>query len=502
MAPGSHSRSSTPESDLEDDSRLPVVAKIVTYTTTKSKTTTRKSKPKTTKETKTKNFRFAFAPTEEAYVELLKTILVKHHIKRLPDLVSKKKIYPMKIQVPPATKSDAEDVINVEEFKDIAKGLNKKPPAPPKAITIFVDMKEVENGLKKANNSSDSGSDEEEPGSDGSNDDDLTGPEQELARLRGMLREKYGNDRDNCLSYTDPTTGENVTLTVFMTKEWARALYDKVPGVSLSIPPNTAIFDLINRQAQIKKPRSSSESISPTSGGDASATQALGTLNSIFGVFNTLLQTHSQGRNPPVTPGSAITGNSSPSRSGASSPLANTPTKLTRFLKYAEQKGVEHITEREPLFKARGLGPDVIEHLSKADLDELGISRGDGIRLQRLAPSWWDSEKKGLVRKRKADDAFPHDDESPRRLCPAPQAPPVSIRFEKRWIDKASGQLLDGGASYFGSGFRLGQAHEHIDYCWWYFSQEVQALIPVPQGYLPVLEGDYAREIQVGDEDD
>jgi hypothetical protein len=57
---------------------------------------------KTKKETQTKNFRFKFAPTEESYVKLLKAILVKHHIKCLPDVVGMKKIYPMKIQVPPA----------------------------------------------------------------------------------------------------------------------------------------------------------------------------------------------------------------------------------------------------------------------------------------------------------------------------------------------------------------------------------------------------------------
>jgi hypothetical protein len=52
----------------------------------------------------------------------------------------------------------------------------------------------------------------------------LTGPEKGLAHLRGRLHKKYRNDRDNSLSYTDPTTGENVILTVFMTKEWAWAL--------------------------------------------------------------------------------------------------------------------------------------------------------------------------------------------------------------------------------------------------------------------------------------
>ncbi|KAJ2933903.1 hypothetical protein H1R20_g3196, partial [Candolleomyces eurysporus] len=502
MAPRTASTSPS-STDSEDESKIPVIAKLIVYTSTT--TTSKKSKArvtKTTKATKTKNFSFAFEATEENYLELLKLILVKHHIKSLPDLVAKKRYYPMKIQVPPATKSDAEDVVNLKEFNAIARKFDKKPPV--KAITIYVDMKEVERGLKKNRldkDDSESGSEDEpsNPANSSDEDEDLTGPERELAILRGKLREKYGNDRDNSLSYTDPTTGENIPLTVFMTKEWARALYDKVPGVSLSVPPNTPTFDLINRQPSIKKPRSSSASASLSLGNDGSAVQALGTIHSIFGVFNSLLNRengHSQGGNTPATPAPAMNGNTPPT-AGLDSPLANTPTKLGRFLEYAEQKGVSDVTEMEALFRARGFGPDVIEHLSKEDLAELGISRGDGIRLQKLAPKWWELEKM-RPKKRKAAEAFSDDNNSPRRLRPDR---PLSIRFEKRWINKETGELLEGSASYFGSGFRLGQAHEDVDYCWWYFSREVQASVPVPAGYLPVLDGDYAKEIQVGDED-
>ncbi|KAJ2925907.1 hypothetical protein H1R20_g11184, partial [Candolleomyces eurysporus] len=212
MAPRTASTSPS-STDSEDESKIPVIAKLIVYTSTT--TTSKKSKArvtKTTKATKTKNFSFAFEATEENYLELLKLILVKHHIKSLPDLVAKKRYYPMKIQVPPATKSDAEDVVNLKEFNAIARKFDKKPPV--KAITIYVDMKEVERGLKKNRldkDDSESGSEDEpsNPANSSDEDEDLTGPERELAILRGKLREKYGNDHDNSLSYTDPTTVAN-----------------------------------------------------------------------------------------------------------------------------------------------------------------------------------------------------------------------------------------------------------------------------------------------------
>lgn len=272
-----------------------------------------------------------------------------------------------------------------------------------------------------------------------------------------------------------------------------------MPGVLLAVPPNTPTFDVINRQPSIKKPRSSSASDSISSGNDAPAVQALGTIHSIFGVFNSLLNRenrHSQGSNTQATPAPAVNSNT-PKTTGLDSPLANTPTKLRRFLEYAEEKGVSDVTELEQLFQARGFRPDIIEHLSKEDLAELAISRGDGIRLQKLAPKWWEMEKM-RPKKRKAAEAFGENANSPHRDRPDP--PPVSIRFEKHWIDKETRTLSEGSASYFRSGFCPGRAHEDVDYCWWYFSQEVQASVPVPASYLPVLDGEYANEL-VGDED-
>lgn len=219
----------------------------------------------------------------------------------------------------------------------------------------------------------------------------------------------------------------------------------------------------------------------------------------MFGMVSSLLNRengHPHGANTPATPAPAV--NNTSLAGGFDSPLANTPTKLSRFLEYAEQKGVSDVTEMEPLFKARGFGPDIIDQLSKEELAELGISRGDGIRLQKLAPKWWEMEKL-QPKKRRAAEAFGDDDNSARRLRPDP--PTTTIRFEKRWIDKETGKLLEGSASYFGSGMRPGRAHDDVDYCWWFFSQDMQTTIPVPPGYLPVLTGDSANDIQVGDED-
>ncbi|RXW11947.1 hypothetical protein EST38_g13908 [Candolleomyces aberdarensis] len=249
MAPrtGSTSPSST---DSKDDSKILVIAKLVVYMS--MTTTSKKLKAqvtKTTKATKTKNFSFNFKATEENYLELLKVILAKHHIKSLPDLVAKKRYYLMKIQVPPAMKSDAEDIFNLQEFNAIARNFDKKPPV--KAIAIYVDMKEVKRGLKKNlldkdNSESRSKVKLSNPANSNDKDNNLAGLERELALLRGKLWEKYGNNSNNSLSYTNPTTGENVLLTLFMTKEWAQALYDKIPLVLLSMPPNTPSFNLIN----------------------------------------------------------------------------------------------------------------------------------------------------------------------------------------------------------------------------------------------------------------
>ena len=50
----------------------------------------------------------------------------------------------------------------------------------------------------------------------------------ELARFRLLLEKKYATDHDGTYSYIDPATGTAITLTLFMMKEWARAMVSYV----------------------------------------------------------------------------------------------------------------------------------------------------------------------------------------------------------------------------------------------------------------------------------
>lgn len=61
----------------------------------------KKQASKDAKEAKTKTFDFEFAPTEENYLKLLKNILTHHKI--TGHTVTESKVYPVKMQVPPAT---------------------------------------------------------------------------------------------------------------------------------------------------------------------------------------------------------------------------------------------------------------------------------------------------------------------------------------------------------------------------------------------------------------
>lgn len=112
-----------------------------------------------------------------------------------------------------------------------------------------------------------------------------------------------------------------------------------------------------------------------------------------------------------------------------SSPVRPTPTKLTRFLEYAEDKlGVVNATTFEHRLREQSYGPDILHLADSNDLKSLGIDPGDVIRLKRGAPDWYN----GPLAKR------------PRRMehdGPQPPSPPGAVNeeqkvsFERRWKD-------------------------------------------------------------------
>jgi hypothetical protein len=60
--------------------------------------------------------------------------------------------------------------------------------------------------------------------------------DEELARLRGKLEKRWGNDNDSSYAYLDPITGQRYPLTPFMMDEWVRGMVCSVyyePGCVL-----------------------------------------------------------------------------------------------------------------------------------------------------------------------------------------------------------------------------------------------------------------------------
>jgi hypothetical protein len=95
--------------------------------------------------------------------------------------------------------------------------------------------------------------------------DGITELESQLAHFRVLLEKKWGHDHDNSFTYFPPDASYSLPLTPYMLKEWARALvsshlyspnispdvsqYDGADLVSVSVPPNSPLFDPANRVA-------------------------------------------------------------------------------------------------------------------------------------------------------------------------------------------------------------------------------------------------------------
>ncbi|KAJ4492133.1 hypothetical protein C8J55DRAFT_382279, partial [Lentinula edodes] len=149
------------------------------------------------------------------------------------------------------------------------------------------------------------------------------------------------------------------------------------------------------------------------------------------------------------------------------SPAKNTPTKLRRFLEYAESDaGVKNATYHLFALENKGYGPDILECVEDKDLVDLGIKHGDAMRLKRAAPIWFNGP------------------EAKRKQPLAPLAQPDQhqnrTRFEKRWID-------DGCFSTSGRSMRQLDDGEKLDpsYSWFYFSELAHSMIPVPKNFVP-----------------
>jgi hypothetical protein len=109
----------------------------------------------------------------------------------------------------------------------------------------------------------------------------------------------------------------------------------------------------------------------------------------------------------------------SAAESAPSSPVCNTPSKLSRFLKYAEEQlGVHAATGYEENFHAHGYEPDILHLVEDSALQHIGLSEGDIIRLKKNALRWWNLESNSLKRKWSSEDVSG----SMLPLCPEPSS--------------------------------------------------------------------------------
>jgi hypothetical protein len=227
------------------------------------------------------------------------------------------------------------------------------------------------------------------------------------------------------------------------------------------------MFDPANHQSSITSCRraDSTSSLSPT---NASGDSALTHISQILSIVATITQA-------PSTTQLLTTLTWAQDMSASSTPLlsiTNSPSKLPRFLNYTETHlGITNACMHEQALKQMGYGPDILHLIDDSTLKDIGISLGDVIRLKQNSLQWWN----GPNVKRKADDHAP----SPFDAAPASKR----IHFEK--------QYHEGGAvSVFRPEMVEGDPDPGADFEWYYFCKAMNKLVPLPRGYILVLNSE------------
>jgi hypothetical protein len=228
------------------------------------------------------------------------------------------------------------------------------------------------------------------------------------------------------------------------------------------MPPNTVAFDLKARQRSLFKKKSE------TKDGEGSLAYVSSILHDVR-----MLIAPAADKMVPATPAPSVP-------PAITSPVKNTPTKLTRYLRYAEEKlGINNATTHEFSLALQGYGPDILAVVEEKDLVACGLTAGDAIRLKRGAVDWWNSPEAKRPRLMPAVDEFaPFANEE---IPESYNKDNYSIRFEKRFHS-------GGSESVFGSEIVQGRNRKSHDFSWYYFNQVTRRTEPVPEGYIPVLD--------------
>src|SRR5258708_17277630 len=219
----------------------------------------------------------------------------------------------------------------------------------------------------------------------------------QLAHLRGLLEKKYANDHDSGFTFIDPVTLDLVLLTLFMMTEWSCAMvqsiyceyhftsdillqYDGLATVNQ--PPSTVTFDCVNRRSSIRAHHPHSllayspapYSVQGVSGNDLA--------HIISSVVSSIVTVHTplKPSSTPPCPAPVVT---------THLPTQHTPSKLLRFLEYAElHLNVKNACLHEESLQMLGFGPDILHLVNNDALTNIGLTLGDIICLKQNSQQW------------------------------------------------------------------------------------------------------------------
>jgi hypothetical protein len=240
----------------------------------------------------------------------------------------------------------------------------------------------------------------------------------------------------------------------------------------VNCPPHTQTFDPINRRSSVLSSRPSRFSTpTPSRVPSLSDESTLGSISQILSSFASIAQAQSSHQLPTTPTHSRIDTQNPIASSTALSPVTNTPSKLSRFLKYAEAHlGIPNVQLYERCLEDMGYGPDILHLVSDNDLKDIGIKPGDVIRLKQHSLQWLNSS----ASKRKQGNHMPSTPSTP---------PNKRVRFEKRFRDGGAARLY---------GPRIAEAEDDVpeesSFDWFYFCNARNAWVPVPPGCVPVLD--------------
>jgi hypothetical protein len=249
--------------------------------------------------------------------------------------------------------------------------------------------------------------------------------------------------------------------------------YDGADLVSLSSPPNTAIFDPAKRVAVLNPAgRALAKFTAPQT--PVAATQQPNSIEALASLIKDIkgLVDHT-----PRTPTHRATthdrgiASSSPNMA---SPVIPSPSQLTRFLKHAESKlGVQGASLYESPLRRQHFGPDILHRVPDTTFAEIGIHPGDVIRLKDGAVAWWKGPD--TKRKRSLFELEPQD---------APPAKVDTVAYERRFDD-------GGGCRFSGPPMVGGDPPNIPGETTWYRCEARKDWFPIPPGYtVEVEEGD------------